>query len=126
MNDLPEVAASAAPLNGAQPPEYDLTGIESCFHPVVMQYGRPMFSLVMNATLAQQGAAVLAGLVDKHRSNHGVKAVQIVVSVINVISKDYSDLRGWTQEQLAQCARDIERAYATKIVVPGSAIILDH
>ena len=124
MNDLPEIAAS--PLNGAEVPPVDLTGIESCFHPVVTQYGRPMFSLVMNATLAQQGIGVLAGLADKHRSNHGAKAVQIVASVINLISQDYSAAKGWTNEELAQCARDIERAYASKIVVPGSSILLEH
>jgi hypothetical protein len=121
-----EATVSAAPLNGAEVPPVDLSGIKPCFHPVVTQYGRPMFSLVMNATMAQQGIGVLAQLVDKHHSKHGAKAVQILASVINQISQDYSMAQGWTTGELAQCARDIERAYATKIVVPGSSIILEH
>lgn len=119
-------AAVTAPLNGAEQPPVDLAGIEACFHPVVTQYGRPMFSLVMNATLAQQGVGVLAGLVDRHRSNHGAKALGIIATTINMISQDYSQAKGWTPAELAQCARDIERAYASKIVVPGSSIILKH
>ena len=124
MNDATKV--NATHTNGALPPEVDLTGIEACFHPVVIQYGRPMFSLVMNATMAQQAIGVLGGLADKHRSNHGMKAVQIIASVVNMVSQDYSVAKGWPPELLAQCARDIERAYATKIVVPGSSIILEH
>lgn len=125
MNDATE-ATAATPLNGAEVPPVDLSGIESCFHPVVTQYGRPMFALVMNATLGQQGIGVLAQLVDRHRSNHGAKAIQMVAATINLISQDYALARGWSPELLAQCSRDIERAYASKIVVPGSSIILEH
>lgn len=124
MNEIPEVFA--APPNRVEAPPTDLSDIEPCFHPVVTQYGRAMFALVMNATLAQQGISVLARLVDKHRSNHGAKAVQIVANTINIISQNYLIAKEWSPELLAQCSRDIERAYTTKIVMPGSSIILEH
>lgn len=117
MNDLSQAASAEAPLP-------DLAGIEECFYPVVTQYGRPLFSFVLNAQLAQQAVNELMQLAQKHGSNRGVKAVQILAGVVNETSAAYTTLAEWSPELCAQCARDIERAYANKIIVPGSSIIL--
>ena len=116
MNDSPQAATAEAPLP-------DLTGIEECFHPVVTQYGRPLFAFVLNSQLAQQAASVLMEQAQKHHSHAAIKAVQIIAGSLNDLSQSYATLAGWTPELFAQCSRDIERAYAAKIVVPPAIIV---
>ena len=109
------------------PPE-DFPGIDPAFHDVCRTYGREMFALVMNAGMAQQAAAALAAFADKHQSRHAVHAVGVWSQAFNQVSNAYVKLAGWDEGTVAQCDRDIMRAFQSKIQVvqPGSLVLRDN
>ena len=98
----------------------EMLDVDAAFRPIVAQYGRSMFALVMNAGMCGQAASVLAGLVEKHQSVHSAQALRIIADAFNQISNAYVKQMGWTEELVAQCDRDVQRAFAGKIVVPGT------
>lgn len=102
-----------------------LEGIPKHFHGVVELHGRALFATVMNAAVAGEAVQVLGDLVNKHRSQHGMKALRVLAGSYNQASNAYVIQMGWTPEQLAHCQRDIQLAHQGQIIVPGSAIILD-
>lgn len=93
--------------------------IEPLFRDVAKRYGREMFALVMNAGMAQQAVAVLASQAEKHGSRKGLHAVGVVSQSFNQVSNAYVKLQGWSEELLAQCDRDIQLAFAGRLVVAG-------
>ena len=101
-------------------------GIDPCFHAVVRRYGRPMFSLVMNAGLAREALGVMVTLAQKHSSQRGLKAAEVLAQSAGQLATDYALSQGWTEGMLQQCDRDLQMAWAARIAVPGSAIILPH
>ena len=105
----------------------EMLDVDPAFRPVVAQYGRSMFALVMNAGMCGQAASVLGGLVEKHQSLHSAQALSVIADAFNQISNAYVKQMGWAEELVAQCDRDVQRAFAGKIVVagPGSKLILD-
>ena len=102
----------------------DLEGIPEIFHEVVKKYGRPMFALVMNAGIAQEGLNRIATLATKHQSKGGIQAAGLLGQAFNQISADYARFQGWDEGILAQCSRDIQLAFAGKIQVPGETPII--
>jgi hypothetical protein len=101
--------------------------IDPAFREVARKYGREMFALVMNAGVSQQAASVLAGLVEKHRSQHGLHAIGVLTQSFNQLSNQYVKKMGWTGEELVQCDRGIQMAFKSKLIVPGeSGILLSH
>ena len=122
MNDSGnETKIETTPLNGAEGP----ADIPKEFWPVIAQYGREMFAFVMNAGMARQAAGVLAAFIDKHHSQHSAHAYAVFAQAMNVTNAQYVTKMGWEEGMLAQCDRDIQLAFSKKIVVPGSAIILN-
>jgi hypothetical protein len=117
MNEQEEIVQEA--------PADEMLDIEECFRPVAQQYGRSMFALVLNAGLAQEATQQLAGLAQKHASRGGMHAVSILANAFNQVSNAYVARQEWDEGTLAQCSRDIQRAFAGKIAVPGQSIILD-
>lgn len=101
--------------------------IEECFRPVVQAHGRSMFALVMNAGMAGQAAERIAQTLQRVQSANGLAGLAMLSQAFNQVSNAYVTQMGWTEEQLAQCDRDIQRAFAGKIVVaaPGSSLILN-
>ena len=99
----------------------EMLDIDAAFRPVVEQYGRSMFALVMNAGMCEQAAQVLAGLVKKHQSLHSAQALRVIADSFNQVSNAYVKQMGWTEELVAQCDRDVQRAFAGKIIVPGQS-----
>ena len=97
----------------------EMLDIEVAFRPVVAQYGRSMFALVMNAGMCGQAAQVLGGLVEKHQSLHSAQALRVIADAFNQVSNAYVKQMGWTEELVAQCDRDVQRAFAGKIIVAG-------
>ena len=115
-----------SPPNEIAPlPKDEFLDLDPCFRPVAAQYGRSMFALVMNAGMAKQAASMLATLAQKHASRSGARAVRMFAGSFNQVTNAYVQSQGWEEGTLAQCDRDIQRAFAGKIQVPGSAIILD-
>lgn len=104
--------------------EQDLTGIEEMFHPVVQKYGRSMFALVMNAGVAGEAMQRLGRVIEHHRSQHGMHAVQVLGQAFNQVSNAYVLSKGWDEGTLAQCGRDIQLAFAGKLSVVEAGIIL--
>ena len=99
--------------------------IDPAFHDVCRTYGREMFALVMNAGMAQQATAVLAQLAEKRRSRGGLHAVGVLSQAFNQVSNSYVKKMGWDEGLVAQCDRDIARAWAAKIqVVPAGSLLL--
>lgn len=95
------------------------------FRGVAAKYGRKMFTLVFNAGMSSQAAQVLMNFAEKHRSQHSLSALEILVSSFNEVSNDYCKLQGWDEGMIAQCDRDIRLAFKHKIITPQDKIILD-
>ena len=104
----------------------EMEGLDACFAEVVETYGRSMFALIMNAGLAQEGMTKLAAVIEKHQSRGGQAALQILGRAFNQLSNAYVQSQGWAPELLAQCERDIQRAYAGWVAVADSLIIVEH
>ena len=102
-----------------------LADVPKEFHGVVQAHGREMWALVMNCQMSGIAVEKLATIVQKHRSQAGVHAVGVLAGAFNQLSNAYVAKMGWTQEQLAQCDRDLQLAFRGKIIVPGSAIVLN-
>lgn len=102
----------------------ELEGIEECFHPVVERYGRAMFALVMNAQMGGQAVDVLASVMEKAHSTHGLHAVKVLANCFNQISNDYVKKMEWKEEDVAACASAIEVAYRTKLIIPQTEAIV--
>ncbi len=98
--------------------------IEACFRPVVEKHGRELFALVMNAGLGRQAAEVLSTMAQKHHSQHGLRAAGMLADCFNQVSNAYCAKMEWTQEQLAECDRDIQMAFRTKLIVPETGSIV--
>ena len=99
----------------------EMLDVDPAFRPVVAQYGRSMFALVMNAGMCGQAASVIAGLVEKHQSIHSAQALSVIADAFNQISNAYVKQMGWSEELVAQCDRDVQLAFAGKIIVPGQS-----
>lgn len=102
-----------------------LTDVPKEFHSVVQAHGREMWALVMNVQMAGIAVERLAAFADKHKSQHAAHAVGVLANAFNQLSNAYVAKMGWTQEMLVQCDRDLQMAFKGKIVVPGSALILN-
>jgi hypothetical protein len=116
--------ADSNPADGALPQD-EFLDLDPVMRSVAAQYGRAMFALVHNAGMAGEAAKVLGALVAKHQSQHSAHALGVLVAAFNQASNSLCLREGWTQEQLAHCERDIQLAWKGKLIVPGSAIILD-
>lgn len=98
--------------------------LEPCVRLVAQQYGRELFALVMNAGLCSEAVKVLAAAAAKQRSQESLHAVGVLSSAFNQVSTAYCKEKGWTEEVLAQCDRDIARAWAGRIVLAGTGTSL--
>lgn len=98
--------------------------LESCVRPVAQQYGREMFALVMNAGLCSEAVKVLAAAAQKHQSRNSMHAIGVLSSAFNQVSTALCKQHGWTEEMLAQCDRDIARAWAGRVVLAGAGTSL--
>lgn len=101
-------------------------GIDPCFHDAVRKYGRPMFCLVMNSGMAREALGVMVALAQKHASQRGMKAAEVLAQSAGQLATDYALSQGWAEAELQQCDRDLQMAWASRIAVPGSSIILPH
>ena len=106
------------------PPAGEYPDVPREFWPVVDKYGREMFALVMNAGVAGQAASVLASVLQKHHSKHGIHAVGMLANAFNQTSNAYVKKMGWSEELVAQCDRDVQLAFAGKLVPPEGNILL--
>jgi len=90
---------------------------------VVMKHGRDMVALVYGAGMAGEAAKVLGQEV---RSAKTFKALTVLTEAYNQISTSYAAQRGWTEEMLLACERDVELAFAGAVVgeAPLPKIIL--
>ena len=104
----------------------DLTDVQPVFHAVVLKYGREMFELALAAQLGQQGILQLLGKPAVVQDQEARVAVQILAQQFNTIAGHLLRAQGWTMEQLTECSKACELAYASRIVVPTERIILTH
>lgn len=110
-------------MNNEQAGEDKFEDIDECFRPVVRQYGRPMFALVMNVGLATQAAQVLGAQADKRQSRALSEAAMMMCQAFNTVSSALAALQGWTEEELTQCDRDVQLAFRNSVRPEGSSII---
>ena len=99
--------------------------LEPAFWPVAKIYGLDMVALVYNAAMAQQAAAVLSEQAQKHNSRKALHALGIMSEAFNQVSNAMVLVKGWSPEQIAQCERDLQRAWAGKVQVV-SPLVLAH
>lgn len=102
-----------------------LSDIPEVFRPVVQQYGREMFHLVMQAGLAGQAAKVLGELTVTQRNPALMGAMVTLVNSFNLVSNAYCKAKEWDEGTVAQCDRDVQLAFAGQILTPTASIILD-
>jgi hypothetical protein len=118
--DTKKAEAPASTLN------IDLTDIQPVFHAVVLKYGRDLFQLAIAVQMGQQGVLALLNQPAVQNSQEARVAVQILTEQFNLIAGKYLGVMGWTLEQLQDCSKACELAYASRIVVPAEGIILKH
>ena len=118
--------SEAGPESKIELPAADeMLDIEPAFREVAQKYGRSMFAFVMNAGMAGQAAQALGAQAQKHQSRGAAHAVGVLAQAFNQVASSYAKQMAWDEGMLAQCDRDIALAFKTKIVTPGSAILLD-
>lgn len=94
------------------------------FAEVIAEQGEGLFLLVWNAGMAGEAIAVLTQAAQKHSSRHSLQAVVVVAQAFNEIAEALRSQGGWTREQLEACDAAIKRAFAARIEVPKSVIVL--
>lgn len=109
-----------------EPTEDLMQDIDPIFHGVVRKHGRSMFALVMSAGMGGEAARVAGEVFSRQHSSHGIEALRTLISVFNQVSNAYVTQMGWTQEQLGACEQDIKVAFAGKLEVVKSPIVLLH
>lgn len=114
-------------------PKY--AGLDECFWPVVDRFGRPMFVLVFNASVAGQATSHLAAIAQRFltgsasgKQNAGeiMHAVTVLASAFNELSNQLTLQAGWTPEQLGECESAIQAAWAGKLAVESEPKIVLH
>lgn len=96
------------------------------FKPVVLEYGADMVGTVLDAGLCSEAVKKLVEVGQVTRRPEVLAAVAVLARAFNSISSAYCHEKGWTEELLAQCDRDLQLAYAGKLIVPeGGRIVLD-
>ena len=93
---------------------------------VAGKYGRSMVALVYGAGMCSEATKVLSHEVQRTRSAPGRHALIVLSQTFNETSSALCRLEGWSEEQLAQCDRDISLAFASAVQVPKGKIILEH
>ena len=110
-------------LYQAQPPKANADLLE-CFRPVAKRFGRPMFELIMNSGIASEATQILG------QANQQVPRLQHATGQLaqayNAVAKLVVEQHGWTVEELAECEREIKLAWAKRIVLPESNLIVMH
>lgn len=101
------------------------TGLPPEFTPVVEAYGLPMVQAVLDAGLCSEAVGKLAAIGRASGRGEILPAVMILAKAYNRISSAYCRDRGWTEELLAQCDRDLQLAFAGKVWTPSGNIVLD-
>lgn len=110
------------PLNGEAADDFG--DLPEEFRGVAAAYGRDLFTFTMNVGMSGQAAATLATFAEKHRSAHSQHAIHILATAFNAVANAYAEKMGWDAEQLTDCDRAVLTAAQTKIIVPGSRILL--
>lgn len=95
------------------------------FRPVAKQHGRAMLMTVMDAGLASEAVKVVALVAQATGRRELIAAAGTLAKAFNNTSTLLCKSRGWTEEMLAECDRDLMLAYAGKVKVAGSSIVLD-
>lgn len=99
--------------------------VPEVFRPVVAQYGRAMFTLVMSAGVAGEAMNVAGALAIDQRNPALMRAITTLGNSFNQVSNAYVKQMGWSEATVAQCDRDLQLAFAGKISTPTAAIVLD-
>lgn len=107
----------------AQPPEAN-ADLPEYFRPVANRFGRPMFELVMGSGLAREAVGVLAQA--NQRVPALLNATGQLAQAYNTVSQMLVESEGWSAEMLGDCEREIKLAWAGRILVPESNIIVTH
>lgn len=119
MTDGPEM------LTGAKAAEDELAGLEAWTHSVVRKHGRAMYATVVNAGMGQEAVQTLSTILARHPQ--GKQALVGLATGLNEVMGAYVRLQGWTPAQLAQCDKDLQEAFALRVIVPGGGrIVLAH
>jgi len=103
----------------------EMLDIPAEFRSVAKQHGRAMLMTVMDAGLASEAVKTVVGVAKLTGRSELLSAVGVLAKAFNNTSTLLCKSRGWTEEMLAECDRDLMLAYAGKVKVAGSSIILD-
>ena len=97
------------------------------FEGVAQAHGEEMLQAVLDAGLCSEAVGKLVEIGRASGRGDILPAVRVLARAYNRISSVYCKEKGWTEEMLAQCDRDLQLAFAGKIWTPeeGKRIILD-
>jgi len=85
-----------------------------------------MVACVLDAGLCSEAVKELVRIGQATKRSEVLAAVTVLARAYNEISSRYCQGQGWSEELLAQCDRDLQLAFAKKLIVPeGGRIVLD-
>lgn len=93
------------------------------FAGVVEQYGEEIVACVLDAGLCSEAVEKLVGVGRATQRWEVLAAVTVLARAYNSMSSAYCKEKGWSEELLAQCDRDLQLAFAGKLVVPGRLVL---
>jgi len=97
------------------------------FLAVAQEHGQDMVETVLDAGLCSEAVAKLVAVGRSTDRSEVLTAVMVLARSFNRVSSKYCKNRGWTEEMLALCDRDLQLAFAGKVWTPedGKRIVLD-
>lgn len=112
-------------MNGAE--KDTLADIPEMFQPIVREYGRPLYTLVMAAGLGGQAATEAMEIAVRLRDPVLMKALVTLVNQFNSVSNAYIRNKGWKEETVVACDKALQAAFAAEHPVatlePGKIIL---
>ena len=96
------------------------------FKKVAETHGREMVELVLDAGLCSEAIKKLVEIGRVTGRGEVLAAVLVLARAFNSVSTAYCKEKGWTEEMMALCDRDLQLAFAGKLIVPEDGrIVLD-
>lgn len=94
------------------------------FHEAVRKHGREKYVLLMCMGMGREASQRLGALVQKHQSQGGAHALEVLINSLNTMARAIVIDRGWTPAEIDACDKDLVAAAKRVVLPPASALIL--
>jgi hypothetical protein len=90
---------------------------------VIKVHGAAMTQTVVEAGMGSEAVGRLVARARARQDGEMLAGVMSLAQAFNRISTEYCKAMGWTEEMLALCDRDIQLAFAGRVIVPGKLVL---